>query len=145
MGFHRIVEDPAGITLHDGVRLPPGTHLCLASYAASSEPSVFPNAEEFDGMRYYKQQKNAEEAMKHQHAMTDKNHLHFGHGKYACPGRFFASNELKMMFANILLRYEFKYPEGCVRPANMNIDEFMYVHPETPLLVRSRKGVEFSG
>lgn len=94
------------------------------------------NADEFDGLRYYHLRKNPKETMKHQHAMTDKNHMHFGYGKYSCPGRFFASNEMKMILATMLLRYEARYPEGASRPANMNIDEFMFVFPETPLLMK---------
>ncbi|EYE91684.1 cytochrome P450 [Aspergillus ruber CBS 135680] len=136
LSFHRIVDDPEGIKLHDGIHLPHRAHICLPSYAISKDPNVIENADEFDGLRYYHLRKNPKETMKHQHAMTDKNHMHFGYGKYSCPGRFFASNEMKMILATILLRYEARYPEGASRPANMNIDEFMFVFPETPLLMK---------
>lgn len=62
--------------------------------------------------------------------------MHFGHGKYTCPGRFFAFNEMKMVLATMLLRYEVKYPEGASRPANMNIDEYIFVFPELSLLTK---------
>lgn len=32
--------------------------------------------------------------------------MHFGHGRHACPGRFFASHELKVMLAYILIKYD---------------------------------------
>jgi cytochrome P450 monooxygenase len=140
VGFHRIVEDPKGITLHDGVHLPHGTHLCMTPHAVSSDPSVVPNASVFDGLRYYRlRRQSPDEAMKHQHATADKIHMHFGYGTWSCPGRFLASDELKMILATLLLRYEFKYPEGRSRPVNRNIDEFPYGDTETPLMIRRRR------
>jgi cytochrome P450 len=35
----------------------------------------------------------------------------FGHGKHACPGRFFAANELKLLLAYMVINYEFQYLE----------------------------------
>jgi len=74
--------------------------------------------------------------------MTDRNHLHFGYGKHACPGRFFASYELKMVLAELLLNYEFGYPNGKGRPENLNADEFLYADPETVLEMRKIERVE---
>ena len=37
-----------------------------------------------------------------------KDSLEFGYGKHACPGRFFAVNEIKLILANLLLRFDFK-------------------------------------
>ncbi|EKM48603.1 uncharacterized protein PHACADRAFT_214733 [Phanerochaete carnosa HHB-10118-sp] len=39
---------------------------------------------------------------------TTTTYLSFGHGKTACPGRFFAALELKMITANLLLNYDVK-------------------------------------
>lgn len=36
----------------------------------------------------------------------------FGHGTHACPGRFFASNQIKIAMCHILLKYDFKLSEG---------------------------------
>jgi len=36
----------------------------------------------------------------------------FGYGRHACPGRFFAANELKVIIVKILERFEIKYPDG---------------------------------
>ncbi len=33
----------------------------------------------------------------------------FGHGRHACPGRFFAANELKLLLAYMLAKYEFEH------------------------------------
>lgn len=136
MGFHRIVQRNP-ITLSDGQTLKPGTHICLASYSISRDSDVVPN-QEFDGFRYYEMRKDPDEDKAMQYAMTDKNHLHFGHGRFACPGRFFAANELKMILGELLLDYDFKYPEGKSRPKNINADEFLYPDPHTRLLMKGR-------
>ncbi|KAK8030950.1 ent-kaurene oxidase [Apiospora arundinis] len=36
----------------------------------------------------------------------------FGYGKHACPGRFFAANEIKLILAHILLQYDLRMPDG---------------------------------
>ena len=134
--FHRVVQKP--LTLSDGTCLPAGIHVCAASYPISKDPANLPNARAFDGFRYYELRKNLAEENKHQFAMTDKNHMHFGRGKHACPGRFFASAELKAVIAQLLLAYDCKYPEGKGRPANSNADEFLYPDPSARLLVKRR-------
>jgi len=37
------------------------------------------------------------------------NHLSaFGHGRHACPGRFFAATEMKLLLAYIIMNYDIK-------------------------------------
>lgn len=137
LGFHRIVQkDP--IKLSDGLVLPPGMHVCCASYDISKDPSVIEN-QQFDGLRYYKLRKNSDQSKKLQYAMTDKDHMHFGHGRYACPGRFFASYEIKMILGELIMTYDFRFSEGQTRPVNHNADEFLYPNLETRLLIRKRR------
>jgi len=38
--------------------------------------------------------------------------LTFGLGRHACPGRFFAANEIKMICAVLLMNYDVALPEG---------------------------------
>jgi cytochrome P450 len=47
-------------------------------------------------------------------ATLDDAFLGFGFGRHACPGRFFALNEMKVFFAHMLLNYEVEYMK--VRP-----------------------------
>lgn len=42
--------------------------------------------------------------------------LEFGAGSHACPGRFFATNALKVALIRILDRYDFRRPTGTRRP-----------------------------
>ncbi|KAK8047962.1 cytochrome P450 [Apiospora saccharicola] len=137
---HRIVRDPAGITLHDGAHLACGTHLCLASHSISRDPANVRGPDAFDGLRYYRQRhESGADTMKHQHATADRNHLHFGYGRNSCPGRFVASCELKLLFAALLRGYEFAYPLGVAAPPRRkHVLEFPYLDPATSMMVRRR-------
>ena len=76
--------------MHDSELLPGG-----------GDPSTF---DPFRYSRLREDKSTPENANKFQFAMTDRNSLHFGHGKYACPGRFFASNEIKILLCHLLRR-----------------------------------------
>jgi cytochrome P450 len=41
-----------------------------------------------------------------------RENLTWGYGQHACPGRFFAANEIKLMLARILMDYDLRLPEG---------------------------------
>lgn len=43
--------------------------------------------------------------------VNDQN-LGFGYGRHACPGRFFANNEIKLILAKLLLEYDIKMVDG---------------------------------
>jgi cytochrome P450 len=47
-------------------------------------------------------------------ATLDDAFLGFGFGRYACPGRFFALNEIKVFIAHMLLNYDVEHME--IRP-----------------------------
>jgi len=44
--------------------------------------------------------------------------LSFGAGRHACPGRFFAAMELKVLLAYIICNYDFKLTTDGARPKN---------------------------
>nr|AFO69291.2 P450 monooxygenase [Periglandula ipomoeae] len=139
LGFLRVVTAPAGITLQDGTHVPYNTQLCIAPHSISNDPNVIANPTSFNGLRYYEQRcRDPSEDRKHQYATTDKSHLHFGYGKWACPGRFMASDMLKTIFTMLLLRYDIRYPEGAKRPMKGYIHEFPLVNINTPLLIKQR-------
>lgn len=134
MSFHRIVQnDP--ITLSDGKVIPAHAHICTAAYETSKDAANIPQPE-FDGFRYFKLRQQQGDAQKHQFASTDKIHLHFGAGHNACPGRWFAAHELKMIVGDLLLNYDMKFLEGQTRPKNLSADEFIFADPKTRILMK---------
>ncbi|KAK2059529.1 cytochrome P450 [Colletotrichum caudatum] len=51
-------------------------------------------------------------------------HLGFGHGPHACPGRFFAANEITVALAHLLMKYDWKLaprPQALVGGFALNV------------------------
>jgi cytochrome P450 len=106
-GFVRVAIKP--VTFKDGVRIPAGATIEVPKAMISHDPEYFPNPDVFDPYRFYNGRKEDEEAMKRrQFVSVTKQDLTFGFGRHACPGRFFAAVEIKIIVANILLRYDIK-------------------------------------
>ncbi|KAI1470986.1 cytochrome P450 [Daldinia caldariorum] len=143
IAFNRIARVP--LELSDGTKLPPGTHFCMASNAISRDVAHLPGGgspDAFDPFRWQRLRddpSDPENVHRYQFSTTDSTSLHFGHGKFACPGRFFASQLIKMILGHILLRYDLKYPEGQGRPRNLVFDENIYPDPKARMLMRRRK------
>jgi cytochrome P450 len=134
------VREP--IELSDGTTLNKGTHFCVASSQWAMDPTVFPNPELFDGFRYHRMRNDPEEKNpnRHQFATTDKNHLHFGHGRFACPGRFFASLEMKVLLGHLILDYDFKHKNPDIpRPKTLVLEDTMMPNLFTELLFKKRQ------
>ena len=111
------------VTLSDGTFLPKGTFIVANGYQITHDPEVLqsdsdPNS--FDGLRYYNMREklmkngfeNKEVAGKHQFVSISNSSLMFGYGKHACPGRFFAGNEIKLLLAKLLMHFDLKTPPG---------------------------------
>lgn len=124
------------ITLHDGLTLPVGAHIEMAIVPIQRDNTDDPDR--FDALRYYKKRLDPDQAHKHQFATTSAHVLHFGHGKQGCPGRFMASNIIKMVLGSLLLRYDFKLPEGLKRPPSLPAFEYSFPSPTAKILFKER-------
>jgi len=139
--FNRVAEET--FTLSDGTTIPKGATLGLPTLA-SNDPAFYPDPLTFDGYRFLKLSKEPGGATKNTFVSTSNEHIIFGHGKHACPGRFFASNEIKIILIHLLSNYELKFQEKDgkkgVRPKSMEIGADLVPNPETTILIRSKKG-----
>ncbi|KAI1454030.1 cytochrome P450 [Annulohypoxylon moriforme] len=119
LSFNRKVMQP--LHLSDGTLIPAKTFITMATNSIARDPQNYREPDRFDGFRFYKKRQVSEEdAKRHQFVSTGADSLPFGHGKFACPGRFFAAAQIKVVLANILLKYNISYPEGqSERPANV--------------------------
>jgi cytochrome P450 len=70
---------------------------------------------------------------------TGSDQLHWGVGSHACPGRFFASYEIKMLLAEILVRYDIELLPGTERPRDLAIDIRVVPNPMAAIRFRNRK------
>ncbi|KAJ7918489.1 hypothetical protein B0H13DRAFT_1607297 [Mycena leptocephala] len=55
------------------------------------------------------------EGIKYNMVTPNSDFLAFGIGRHACPGRFFAVNEMKLIMSHVIMTYDFKLKDG-VRP-----------------------------
>lgn len=139
VSFQRVVQKT--FTLENGTKLPAGTHLAMPSDAISHDPDCLPGGgdpEVFDPFRYARLREGEENTNRYQFATTDETSLHFGHGIFACPGRFFASNEIKLILTHLLMSYDFKFEDGQGRPKNLCYEEACYPDPTVNVLMRRR-------
>lgn len=97
----------------------------------------YDNPEKFDPYRFLKWREEGKENIAHLVSTSDR-HMGFGHGEHACPGRFFAANELKIAFCHLLLKYEWKLPEGH-DPKDLVVGSSIAANPNLRFLVRRRK------
>ncbi|KAF4545446.1 putative cytochrome p450 protein [Lasiodiplodia theobromae] len=111
----RRVKKP--IRLSDGTLLPRGA-------------AVFPSPDVFDGRRFFARRQLPGQENAWQLVTTSADHLDFGHGAHACPGRFFAANEAKVAFAFLLICYDWRFPAGVgERPRNVEFDDQVAINP----------------
>ncbi|KAK4867921.1 hypothetical protein LT330_007580 [Penicillium expansum] len=95
------------VELPNGVTIPKGSQTSVITDIMRSE-KTYENAKEWDPYRFYNIRRSGQE-QKGQLVSATAEHFAFGFGKHACPGRFFAAHELKIMLAHILLKYDFEY------------------------------------
>jgi len=109
----RLVTAKKGITLSTGLHLPHGTYVSVAhpqmtgavSYQETPELPQ-PPFDEFHPFRYSDMRLKEGEENRHQFVTTSPESVSFGHGQWACPGRFFASNEIKVILIELLKKYD---------------------------------------
>jgi cytochrome P450 len=120
VGLNRLVTAPGGVTTPSGVHIPQGNNIVVPGYALHKDEELYPDAENFLPFRFAEKRADTStdfmSRARQQWATTTNEYLAFGHGKYACPGRFFAAAELKMMLAHMVMEYDFEMQDS--RPAN---------------------------
>ncbi|KAL2265929.1 hypothetical protein VTJ83DRAFT_5281 [Remersonia thermophila] len=121
IGLMRAVTAKDGVVTPSGVKIPRGWNVAAHSYPVFHDDNIYPGAKEFRPFRFAEQRadksvdyvKRAAKAF----ATTGPEYLAFGHGRDACPGRFFASNELKLVLAHLVVNYDIEIMKS--RPRNM--------------------------
>jgi cytochrome P450 len=116
--FQRKVLKP--IVLSNGQHIPAGVCIEVPSSQIHLDPELYPEPEKFDALRFYKLREAKHSSDKtaaavvasSQFVSVSADNLSFGYGRHACPGRFFAANEIKMILGVALMQYELKMPDG---------------------------------
>ncbi|RYN54751.1 hypothetical protein AA0118_g9129 [Alternaria tenuissima] len=121
-----------GITLSNGQYIPAGVLIEVPAAAIYLDSEHYPSSSEFDGFRSYKLRSSGKAAdiARNQFVTTNETNLGFGYGRHACPGRFFAANEIKMILARLILEYDIGMPNGeTERYPNIEMGRQSIPHP----------------
>ena len=135
----RKVMPKEGITTDAGVHLPQGTLTSFMAHPVQMDGDTFEDPNKFDPFRFSNmlealQAKKAASAEARpedngsddecdnadatskvgplKFVTTGPNHLTFGHGRHACPGRFVVDFQLKMVIAHVITKYELAFPDS---------------------------------
>ncbi|KAH6918279.1 cytochrome P450 [Coprinopsis sp. MPI-PUGE-AT-0042] len=104
-------------TFSNGVVVPAGVSLAAASASVHLDSDIYEDGSEFKGFRFSDKynvgegSESVEPAVKDQLVGPSTDFLFFSLGKHACPGRWFAANEIKCIIAHVLMNYDLKAPE----------------------------------
>lgn len=152
----RLFKEP--YTFKNGLHVNPNTYVCMPVFAIENDPELVPNPTKFDGLRHYRlattvkmsaSRKGDGESARAVHDFSfstpSPTALSFGYGKAACPGRFFASLIIKMVFVKLLSEYDFQFvPKSDGRPgrrpSNYMVHEFLFPWPWDWMHVKRREG-----
>jgi len=110
-----------GFRFSNGTILPHGAYLTVAARPTHYDNLNYEDATTFDGFRFARERaehhpNGSQDIFKRHMISTAVDHLAFGAGKHACPGRFFAATELKAMMAHLVINYDVKAEVEGVRP-----------------------------
>lgn len=125
------------IQLSEDVFIHKGERTVVDAYSLT-DPNVHENPEVFDIHRFKNMRDIPGKENKAQLVSTSSDHPVFGHGLYACPGRFFAANEIKIALCHLLLKYDWKLASGSsVEP--LIVGAGLVLDPTAKVLFRRRE------
>lgn len=122
-GIMKMVVAPQGVTLPSGAHIPYGAKVGVTAYAIHHDESVYPQSFEYNAFRFLRpasdsasDQSAGEITKPPSMVSSSETFMGFSHGRHTCPGRFFAANQLKLLLAAIVTKYDIEpIPE---RPLN---------------------------
>ncbi|OTB03468.1 hypothetical protein M426DRAFT_321828 [Hypoxylon sp. CI-4A] len=133
--MHRYAEER--VELSDGTVIPKGSRIIVVNNY--NDPTIFEEPEKFDAARFLKMRQKAGQEHNWQFVTTGASQTLFGHGQHACPGRFFASNELKILLCHLLLKYDWRFVPGEGRPKAGSFEGNNGVADDSKIQARRRR------
>ena len=129
-------------TFSDGTKIPVGSTLSVSITHTHLNPETYEDPMKFDGFRFVKMKERAEaEGLMDRNfdmVTTSLQSLAFGHGRHACPGRFLAAAEVKMMIAYIIATYDLRLAND-VRPPDLFLFHLCIPNATAEIFFRRRR------
>lgn len=120
------------VILNDGTLLPRDNAVAVSCHWMR-DPTRYESPDAFDGYRFCTKKDSSVQLV-----ATSPDHLGFGHGIHACPGRYFAAHIAKIIMSHLLVRYDLRLVDGTpVEPLAFGFES--YVNPSAKILVRRRE------
>ncbi|TVY46314.1 Cytochrome P450 monooxygenase [Lachnellula occidentalis] len=133
-----------------GMKIPCGAMIGLDFWTRHHDPEIYPQPDKYDAFRFSRPRE--EHRVQHPDDKTSEEYLGmksldctytasdtflvFGMGKYACPGRFFVTMELKLLLVYVIMNYDVELLSK--RPSNHWIGGLILPGRSTNLRVRRR-------
>lgn len=157
----RMVSLSQGLRIHHQT-VRKGVKLAVAMDQVHHDGAFYPNPSEFDAFRFSRSHETTKETSKRDASLVDvdiyghsddedgnprgarplstttvsDHFLSFGYGRHACPGRFFAAHEMKIMLALVLQNYDIDPLRQ--RPADQTMVEMKVLSEYTTVRIRRR-------
>ena len=118
LGINVKVVAKDGVEAPDGTHCPYGSLISVPSWAIHNDEELYPDPLLFNPERYLdsstvangtegeRKEKTYLERANLSFVSTSPTYLGFGHGRHACPGRFFAAQELKLLISYLVCNYD---------------------------------------
>jgi cytochrome P450 len=126
----------ATFILPDGPLVQKGD-LVMVSTNNHWDPEIYPKPDKFDPYRFLRLLEQEQWGSAPHMVSTCENHLGFGHGTWACSGRFFAVAETKVALCHILMKYDLKLVGG--PPPPVINGTFISANPSGKIAIRRRQ------
>ncbi|KAF6816600.1 cytochrome p450 oxidoreductase [Colletotrichum musicola] len=134
----RIVTSPDGLRTSTGHVIPTGTRMTINSHAINQDPAIYPNPSEFDPLRFSRLRDEPGQELKLQHASTGLDNINFGHGLWACPGRFFASAQIKVVLVYLLTHFDVVHKPNAQKNWQKHYGLAILPDSDAEVLIRAR-------
>ncbi|KAJ1329931.1 cytochrome P450 monooxygenase 2 [Microdochium nivale] len=126
-----------------GHTLPKGSQISISTHLRF-DPDVYEEPQKYIGRRFADMRTSGETKLPVHLVSTGPTSLSFGHGNHACPGRFFAANELKVALCHLLIKYDWELDPSSKNAGDGAVDmtpdmDGIFYNVNTSVKLRYRK------
>ncbi|KAJ5361617.1 cytochrome P450 [Penicillium brevicompactum] len=125
-------------TFSNGLKVPRGTFVFAPNAPVLFDERNYSNPYEFDGYRFYRLGQKTGKPQDFRFVATNSKYLQFGDGRHTCPGRYMASDEIRLMLGYILLHYDVATKDGGPRPKNVLFQKILFPDMKASVVLKQR-------
>ena len=112
----------------------------MSHYPNHRDPELYPDPPKFDALRYFNLRQKEGAADRYQFSSISSTEPAWGVGKFACPGRFWAGAQIKLILMVLLMKFDIAFPEGQTeKPARKPAGEKLQTDFSQTMVLNRRK------